>query len=129
MNLLHLQTPFHVITSPPSKITVTVTVTPSRHRFTFPPHRHRHSILNLKVVRNSVRVNEVKVMEVDEAEMLLATCITRVLSPALTLELGLERIRDAVNELKLKPKPNCSNGGMYRLQVPIVLEYVRGFNK
>lgn len=60
-----------------------------------------------------------KVLEVDEAEMLLATCITRVLSPALTLELGLEKIRDAVSELKSKPKPSSVNGGMYRFQIAV----------
>ena len=39
----------------------------------------------------------------------------RNLPPALTLKQGLEKINDAVGELKLKPP--CSSSGMYRFQV------------
>lgn len=47
--------------------------------------------------------------------MLEETCITRTLPPALTLELGLQKIKSAVNELKLNPPQSSS--GMFRFQV------------
>lgn len=61
-----------------------------------------------------MQVNEVKFMEAEEAELLLATCITRILPPALTLESRLEKIRDSVEDLKSKPR---AKAGMYRYQV------------
>lgn len=54
-------------------------------------------------------------MDVKDAALLVSTCITRNLPPALTLEQGLDKIKEAVNELKSKP-PSCSSG-MYRIQV------------
>lgn len=107
---------FHTVTLPPCKTTATV---PSvRRRFTFlRQHRHHH-VPNFKIVRNSIQQTEVvKLLEIEEAELLLATCITRTLTPALTLELGLEKIKHAVEEMKLKP--HCAKAGMCRFQVAV----------
>ncbi|KAI3719963.1 hypothetical protein L6452_20869 [Arctium lappa] len=93
-----------------------VTMPSSRRRFTF--LRRRHYGPNLKVVvRNSMQEKEIKFLEAEEAELLMATCITRTLPPALTLDLGLEIIKDAVEELK--SKPCCSKAGMYRFQIAV----------
>ncbi|KAL7603912.1 hypothetical protein Lser_V15G15247 [Lactuca serriola] len=102
---------FHTITFLPSKTNITI---PSRNRFTF--LRQRRNAPNFKIVRSSMQVNEVKFMEAEEAELLLATCITRTLPPALTLESGLEKIRDSVEDLKSKPR---AKAGMYRYQIAV----------
>ncbi|CAK9181626.1 unnamed protein product [Ilex paraguariensis] len=68
-----------------------------------------------RVVRSSMR--EDKFLEVEDAKLLVETCITRTLPPALTLEQGLEKIKEAVEELKSKP-PSCARG-MYRIQVAV----------
>ncbi|CAH1416787.1 unnamed protein product [Lactuca virosa] len=102
---------FHTITFLPSKTNITI---PSRNRFTF--LRQRRNAPNFKIVRSSMQVNEVKFMEAEEAELLLATCITRTLPPALTLVSGLEKIRDSVEELKAKPR---AKAGMYRYQIAV----------
>lgn len=60
-------------------------------------------------------------MDVKDAALLVSTCITLNLPPALTLEQGLDKIKEAVNQLKSKP-PSCSSG-MYRIQV---LEFYLG---
>lgn len=54
-------------------------------------------------------------LEPEDAALLISTCITRNLAPALTLEQGLEKIKVAVDELKAKPP--CSSSGMFRFQV------------
>ncbi|KAM0047794.1 putative 2-succinyl-5-enolpyruvyl-6-hydroxy-3-cyclohexene-1-carboxylic-acid synthase [Helianthus debilis subsp. tardiflorus] len=107
--------PFQTTTLLPRKTTVNTLST--RRRFTH--LRHRNHDPNFKIVRCSIQEN-VNFLEAEEAELLLATCITRTLHPALTLELGLEKIKDAVNELKLKSKPNCiAKAGMYRFQIGV----------
>lgn len=54
--------------------------------------------------------------EFDE-DFVVESCIVRSLSPALTLKQGLEKIKDAVEELKLNPP--CSRSGLYRFQVAV----------
>ncbi|KAK9051156.1 hypothetical protein SSX86_027782 [Deinandra increscens subsp. villosa] len=104
--------PFHTTTLPPRKTAVNIPST--RRRFAH--LRQRDYGPNFKIVRNSVQ-EEVKLLETGEAELLLAACITRTLHPALTLELGLERIKDAVEELRAK---DCSaKAGMYRFQIAV----------
>lgn len=59
-------------------------------------------------------------LEVDEDDDLtVQVCVTRTLPPALTLELGLESLKEAVDELKTNP-PNSSSG-VLRFQVGIFL--------
>ncbi|XP_004237229.1 protein PHYLLO, chloroplastic isoform X1 [Solanum lycopersicum] len=70
---------------------------------------------NFQVVRCSRQEN--RVLEPEDAALLISTCITRNLSPALTLEQGLEKIKEAVEELKAKPP--CSSNGMFRFQVAV----------
>lgn len=62
-------------------------------------------------------MKEGELLEADEAELLVTTCITRTLPPALTLEQGLKKIKDAVEELKSNPPPSVR--GMYRFQVAV----------
>lgn len=45
----------------------------------------------------------------EDVDLVFENCVTRTLSPALTLEEGLERIKETVQMLKLDP-PNCSSG-------------------
>jgi isochorismate synthase/2-succinyl-5-enolpyruvyl-6-hydroxy-3-cyclohexene-1-carboxylate synthase/2-succinyl-6-hydroxy-2,4-cyclohexadiene-1-carboxylate synthase/O-succinylbenzoate synthase len=47
--------------------------------------------------------------------LVLETCITRTLPPALTLERGIESIKAAVDDLKSNPP--CSLHGVFRFQV------------
>ncbi|KAH0684425.1 hypothetical protein KY289_022177 [Solanum tuberosum] len=70
---------------------------------------------NFQVVRCSRQEN--RILEPEDAALLISTCITRNLSPALTLEQGLEKIKEAVEELKAKPP--CSSNGMFRFQVAV----------
>ncbi|KAJ9163450.1 hypothetical protein P3X46_023117 [Hevea brasiliensis] len=53
----------------------------------------------------------------EDFELVIETCITRTLSPAATLERGLQSIREAVEELKLNP-PH-SGSGVLRFQVAV----------
>ncbi|XWS64136.1 hypothetical protein CRYUN_Cryun06bG0160800 [Craigia yunnanensis] len=52
--------------------------------------------------------------ELEDGDLVVETCITRTLPPALTLEHGLQSIREAVEELKLNPP--CSSSGLLRFQ-------------
>ncbi|XP_024934015.3 protein PHYLLO, chloroplastic isoform X2 [Ziziphus jujuba] len=53
----------------------------------------------------------------EDGDFVVETCITRTLPPALTLEKGLESIKDAVQKLKLNP-PSTSSG-FFRFQVAV----------
>ncbi|KAI7980528.1 hypothetical protein LOK49_Contig138G00010 [Camellia lanceoleosa] len=85
--------------------------------FNFP----RLSLLRLrqkpksKIIRSSVK--ETELLEDEDVELLVETCITRTLPPALTLKHGLQMIKGAVDELKSNP-PRF-NSGMYRFQVAV----------
>ena len=56
-----------------------------------------------------------QVTDADDGDLIIETCLTRNLTPALTLEQGLESIKEAVEELKLSPPSTCS--GILRFQV------------
>lgn len=60
-------------------------------------------------------MDESKVLETSEVEELMATCISRTLPPALTLEYGLDEIQKALHHLKSSPP--FATAGMYRFQV------------
>ncbi|KAL0380681.1 UNVERIFIED_CONTAM: protein PHYLLO, chloroplastic [Sesamum angustifolium] len=75
---------------------------------------HRQNPIS-KVVRSSMGND--KVLEGKNAALLVNTCITRNLPPALSLEQGLDRIKEAVEELKANP-PSCSSG-MYKFQLAV----------
>ncbi|XP_057478284.1 protein PHYLLO, chloroplastic isoform X2 [Actinidia eriantha] len=82
---------------------------------------HRSALLRRRQKPNSkffrVSAKECELLEGEEAELMVATCITRTLPPALTLEHGLNQIEEAVGELKSNP-PRSTNG-MYRFQVAV----------
>ncbi|KAG4158673.1 hypothetical protein ERO13_D02G132532v2 [Gossypium hirsutum] len=50
-------------------------------------------------------------------DLVVETCITRTLPPALTLEHGLQSIKQAVEELKFNPP--CASSGVLRFQVAV----------
>lgn len=50
-------------------------------------------------------------------DLMVQVCVTRTLPPALTLELGLESLKEAVDELKTNPPK--SSTGVLRFQVRI----------
>ena len=51
----------------------------------------------------------------NEEDLMVQVCVTRTLPPALTLELGLERLIEAVDQLKANPPK--SSTGVLRFQV------------
>ncbi|KAA8532823.1 hypothetical protein F0562_033059 [Nyssa sinensis] len=106
---------FHINTSLPRR-TITVSNPYSLRPFRrFALLRHRQNP-NFKIVQGSM--HEGAFMETEEDfKLLVETCITRYLSPALTLEHGLQKIKEAVEELKLNPP--CSSSGIYRFQVAV----------
>nr|POF02706.1 isoform 2 of protein phyllo, chloroplastic [Quercus suber] len=55
--------------------------------------------------------------EVVDGDLAFETCITRTLPPALTLEHGLQSIKEAVEKLKLDPPSSAS--GVLRFQVAV----------
>ncbi|XP_076898989.1 protein PHYLLO, chloroplastic-like isoform X2 [Bidens hawaiensis] len=91
-----------------------VMIPSTRRRFT-----HLHQQRNYKIVRYSIQREEIKFLEAGEAALLVGTCITRTLTPALTLELGVQSIKDAVIELKSKRNYDKDKAGMYRFQIAV----------
>lgn len=61
----------------------------------------------------ALEVGEVSTMA--DGELVVETCITRTLPPAVTLEKGLRSIKEAVEALKLNPP--CTSSGFFRFQV------------
>lgn len=62
-----------------------------------------------------------EIIDCEEGDLVVETCITRTLPPALTLEHGLESISEAVN--KLKTDPPSSSSGVLRFQVQLIMIY------
>ena len=58
-----------------------------------------------------------EISEMDDGDFAMETCITRTLPPALTLEQGIERIKKAVENLKLNPLFSSASTGFFRFQV------------
>ncbi|KAJ0096045.1 hypothetical protein Patl1_16607 [Pistacia atlantica] len=58
-----------------------------------------------------------EVMESEDDDLVVETCITRTLPPALTLEHGLQSIKGAVEKLKLDPPQSAS--GVLRFQIAV----------
>ncbi|OAY31236.2 hypothetical protein MANES_14G092500v8 [Manihot esculenta] len=73
---------------------------------------------NFKVVE-AVRFDGpiITIEGLEDCELVIETCITRTLSPVVTLERGLQSIREAVEELKLNHPPSSS--GILRFQVAV----------
>ncbi|KAE9597954.1 putative 2-succinyl-5-enolpyruvyl-6-hydroxy-3-cyclohexene-1-carboxylic-acid synthase [Lupinus albus] len=55
--------------------------------------------------------------DIDQNEVVFENCVTRNLPPALTLEEGLEKIKEAIQLLKSSPSP--SSTGFLRFQVAV----------
>ncbi|XP_062111267.1 protein PHYLLO, chloroplastic isoform X2 [Humulus lupulus] len=64
-----------------------------------------------------MEINEI--LEMEDGEFEMETCITRTLPPALTLDHGLDRIKEAVENLKLNPPPTSASSGFFRFQVAV----------
>ncbi|KAI9169285.1 hypothetical protein LWI28_010195 [Acer negundo] len=62
-----------------------------------------------------IDINEI--LESEDCDLLVENCITRTLPPALTLQHGLESIKEAVD--KLKADPPRSSSGILRFQVAV----------
>ncbi|XP_017971653.1 PREDICTED: protein PHYLLO, chloroplastic isoform X2 [Theobroma cacao] len=73
---------------------------------------------NLKLV-NGVRFDGpiIDANELEDGDLVVETCITHTLPPALTLEHGLQSIKEAVDALKLNPP--CSSSGVLRFQIAV----------
>ncbi|KAM2347640.1 hypothetical protein ACFX1X_011397 [Malus domestica] len=75
---------------------------------------------SLKRVRFDCPEIEVgKVSETEDGDLVIETGVTWTLTPALTLPQGLEKIREAVEELKLNPPSTCT--GIHRFQMAVPL--------
>ncbi|KAJ6772110.1 2-SUCCINYL-5-ENOLPYRUVYL-6-HYDROXY-3-CYCLOHEXENE-1-CARBOXYLATE SYNTHASE [Salix koriyanagi] len=70
-----------------------------------------------EAVRFDCPVTDVTELEGEDCNLVLETCITRALPPALTLERGIESIKAAV--VGLKSNPPCSSHGVFRFQVAV----------
>ncbi|PKI53169.1 hypothetical protein CRG98_026474, partial [Punica granatum] len=78
-----------------------------------PPADGRWS--DVRVVRFGGPLIEMEqVGDAEDGDVVVETCITRTLPPALTLEQGLESIKKAIEKLKLDPPGSTS--GMLRFQ-------------
>ncbi|XAR65340.1 2-succinyl-5-enolpyruvyl-6-hydroxy-3-cyclohexene-1-carboxylic-acid synthase [Bertholletia excelsa] len=75
----------------------------------------RRLMTQLKVFSNPVQQGETS--QTEEAELPFPICITRTLPPALTLEYGLQTIKEAIEELKSNSPP--SSTAMFRFQVAV----------
>ncbi|KAK4779911.1 hypothetical protein SAY87_016017 [Trapa incisa] len=74
--------------------------------------------MDVRAVRFDGPVLEIEQLgEVEDGDLVVETCITRTLPPALTLEHGLCSIREAMEELKLDPPSSTS--GLLRFQVAV----------
>lgn len=56
-----------------------------------------------------------QVSQTEDGDLVIETCVTRTLTPALTLEQGLQKINEVVEEFKLNPPSTPS--GFHRFQV------------
>ncbi|KAJ6357007.1 hypothetical protein OIU78_004991 [Salix suchowensis] len=66
-----------------------------------------------EAVRFDCPVTDVTELEGEDCNLVLETCITRALPPALTLERGIESIKAAV--VGLKSNPPCSSHGVFQI--------------
>ncbi|XP_061990446.1 protein PHYLLO, chloroplastic isoform X1 [Rosa rugosa] len=89
--------------------------------FLHPNSRHLRLPPNSKVVRgvrfDGPAIDISQVTDTDDGDLIIETCLTRNLTPALSIEQGLQRIKEAVEELKLNPPSTCS--GILRFQVAV----------
>ncbi|PON76783.1 Enolase N-terminal domain-like [Trema orientale] len=59
-----------------------------------------------------------EISEMEDGDFEMETCIIRTLPPAITLEQGIERIKEAMENLKLNP-PSSTSSGFFRFQVAV----------
>jgi isochorismate synthase/2-succinyl-5-enolpyruvyl-6-hydroxy-3-cyclohexene-1-carboxylate synthase/2-succinyl-6-hydroxy-2,4-cyclohexadiene-1-carboxylate synthase/O-succinylbenzoate synthase len=94
----------------------------SRERFSF-PESLRVSLLhgirrNIEVAQGVQFDGPIMDRDVNlDDDLVVQVCVTRTLPPALTLELGLESLKEAIDELKTNPPKSSS--GVLRFQVLI----------
>lgn len=123
-SLMHTRKPPFIMLSTPSITDRTVTISTIKYAqcFSFRTSSNPLSALfkrpknpSFKAVKCSLK--EDRVLESKDAALLVSTCIRRILSPALTLEQGLDKIQEAVEELK--GNPHCSSRGMITFEVAV----------
>lgn len=57
--------------------------------------------------------------DVEDYEVVFEHCVTRTLPPALTLEEGLQKFKDALEILKLSPPPSSTGFLRFQVYLPI----------
>ncbi|XP_048134972.1 protein PHYLLO, chloroplastic isoform X2 [Rhodamnia argentea] len=84
-----------------------------------PLHIHQMQYAEVaKAVRFDGPIIDVDALSaIKDRELVVENCITRTLPPALTLECGLQSIKEAVEKLKLDPPPSAS--GVFRFSVAV----------
>ncbi|KAJ8774552.1 hypothetical protein K2173_016998 [Erythroxylum novogranatense] len=80
--------------------------------------RHPSTVMvAVEAVRFDGPVMDVKELENEECDLVVETCVTQTLPPAVTLKRGLESIHEAVENLKMNPP--CSSSGILRFQIAV----------
>ncbi|PON74619.1 Menaquinone biosynthesis protein MenD [Parasponia andersonii] len=87
-----------------------------RSSLRLPRNPHSKVVQGLRFDGPVMEISEISGMEDGDFEM--ETCIIRTLPPAITLEQGIERIKEAMENLKLNPHSFTSTG-FFRFQVAV----------
>ncbi|GER31893.1 2-succinyl-5-enolpyruvyl-6-hydroxy-3-cyclohexene-1-carboxylate synthase [Striga asiatica] len=104
--------PFRLSPLQPNQKTI---ITVTKRAFLMKPALRFLEFAIWQVLSSSSEKNEV--LDAKDAALLVNTCITRSLPPVLSLEQGLERIKESVAELRANPP--CCSSGMYRFQLAV----------
>ncbi|KAM1378745.1 hypothetical protein ACFX2I_020728 [Malus domestica] len=102
-------------TMPPSPPPPFPFFNPKSRHFRLPPNPNSKAVGGVRFDGPAIEVGQVS--EAEDGDLVIETGVTRTLPPALTLQQGLEKIREAVEELKLNPPSTCT--GIHRFQVAV----------
>ncbi|XP_050132794.1 protein PHYLLO, chloroplastic isoform X2 [Malus sylvestris] len=102
-------------TMPPSPPPPFPFFNPKSRHFRLPPNPNSKAVGGVRFDGPAIEVGQVS--EAEDGDLVIETGVRRTLPPALTLQQGLEKIREAVEELKLNPPSTCT--GIHRFQVAV----------
>ncbi|KAM0961461.1 hypothetical protein ACFX2J_020652 [Malus domestica] len=102
-------------TMPPSPPPPFPFFNPKSRHFRLPPNPNSKAVGGVRFDGPAIEVGQVS--EAEDGDLVIETGVTRMLPPALTLQQGLEKIREALEELKLNPPSTCT--GIHRFQVAV----------
>ncbi|CAL8994804.1 unnamed protein product [Prunus brigantina] len=88
---------------------------PNSRHFRLPPNPNSNVVRGVRFDGPVVEIGQVS--QTEDGDLVIETCVTRTLTPALTLEQGLQKINEVVEEFKLNPPSTPS--GFHRFQVAV----------